>query len=233
MFNQTVVEMPNEFARWGDPWNVPAQMTAFYNNHLTFQDQLECRPDEARDLIQSNFSLPKQVDVTLDIVPPGAGEISISTLQPTDYPWSGIYFDGVPIRLEAIALPGNVFSHWEANGLIADTTNSVWLDTLDLSTVRFTAHFVSTVGIGEPSIANLSVYPNPTTGRLLLRGAGALPDAERITITDLLGRTQDLPFTRQGPHEYALDVSHLAAGAYLLSCHTSDGNTQQVKFFRQ
>ncbi len=33
MFNQMVVEMPKEYARWGDPNNIPEQMAAFTDNH--------------------------------------------------------------------------------------------------------------------------------------------------------------------------------------------------------
>ncbi|HLP12084.1 MAG TPA: CotH kinase family protein, partial [Flavobacteriales bacterium] len=42
-FNQTVGEMPNEFQRWGNPWDIPTQMNQFNNDHQTFRNELRCR----------------------------------------------------------------------------------------------------------------------------------------------------------------------------------------------
>ncbi len=101
MFNRTVSEMANEYARWGDPNNVQAQVDAFYQYHLIFSEDLLCRPENMRNHIQSSFSLPQQVSVNLDVYPSNAGKIEISTITPNSYPWNGIYFDGIPIQLEA------------------------------------------------------------------------------------------------------------------------------------
>ncbi len=68
-YNQTVAEMPNEYARWGDPNNIGQQMINFHNNHLIFTNQLSLRTEQVRNHIQSNFSLPNQVEVTLNVFP--------------------------------------------------------------------------------------------------------------------------------------------------------------------
>ncbi len=59
-----------------------------------------------RNHIQSNFSLPNQVEVSLNVYPAGAGKIKISAIAPEEYPWEGIYFNGIPIRIEAIPNEG-------------------------------------------------------------------------------------------------------------------------------
>jgi hypothetical protein len=38
-FESMVTEMPNEYARWGDPNNIAGQMQGFISNHQTFQQQ--------------------------------------------------------------------------------------------------------------------------------------------------------------------------------------------------
>ena len=78
MFNRTVTEMANEYTRWGDPNNVPAQVDAFYQYHLIFQEDLLCRPENMRNHIQTNFNLPQQVNVQLNVYPQNAGKIEIA-----------------------------------------------------------------------------------------------------------------------------------------------------------
>lgn len=51
-----------------------------------------------------------QVDVTLDVYPVGAGKIKISTIVPDSLPWTGVYFNGNPVKLTALPNPGYEFS---------------------------------------------------------------------------------------------------------------------------
>ncbi|HPI04996.1 MAG TPA: lamin tail domain-containing protein [Saprospiraceae bacterium] len=125
MFNQTVVEMPNEYMRWGDPNNIGGQMNDFYNNHLIFQSELAVRTGLVRDQIQQNFALDSQVEVTLDVFPPGAGKIKISTIIPENLPWTGVYFQGNPVRITAIPNPGFEFAFWEANAIFPDHDTNI------------------------------------------------------------------------------------------------------------
>lgn len=87
-------------------------MNDFYHNYLSLDSELVCRTTEVRNHIESNFNLVKQVDITLDVFPAGAGKIQISTVSPATYPWKGVYFDGVPVKITAIANPGYSFLHW-------------------------------------------------------------------------------------------------------------------------
>ena len=55
MYNQTILEMPNEFMRWGDPNNITGQMNNFQNNHLVLLDQLSLRTEQVRNYIKNDF----------------------------------------------------------------------------------------------------------------------------------------------------------------------------------
>ena len=163
-FDQTAVEMQNLYARWGDPGDVPGQMTNFYNNHLTFRNELSARSNYVRQHIKNNFDLPNIVDLQLNVSPEGAGKIHISTIEPDTYPWQGYYFNGVPIRIEAIPNPGYEFLNWGNNPVITNVFNPVFLDTLDLFNVTFTAFFEGTsLGIlEEETLENsINIFPNP------------------------------------------------------------------------
>ncbi|NOX46805.1 MAG: T9SS type A sorting domain-containing protein [Chlorobi bacterium] len=71
------------------------------------------------------FDLEKTVEVDLDIDSISHGHIQINTIVADSLPWQGVYFDGNPIELTAIADSAFVFSHWASNPVISD------LDTLN------------------------------------------------------------------------------------------------------
>lgn len=95
---------------------------------LNFANQ---RADKTRKQFMTYFALTDTVKVTLNVNDTLMGKIKINTLyidkylirnNSLVYPWTGVYFNGNPIKIEAIAYPGYKFSHWN---LISDTVNSV------------------------------------------------------------------------------------------------------------
>ncbi len=234
-FNQTVVEMQNEYARWGDPGNIPGQMNDFYNNHLIMQDQFSIRSEQVRNHIESNFSLPNQVDLMLDVHPAGAGKIHISTIEPTDYPWNGIYFNGVPIKIEAIANPNWIFSNWGNNGLITDQLNAIFLDTLDVSTIQFDAYFIQDVtGLEDTElVSQFSLYPNPASHELFL-----LANSENgytnlsYQLVDITGRVLKEQGFNPSNKQTTIDIQKIPAAVYLIRVLDGTELVEQLRFVK-
>ena len=79
-------EMPLQFARWGDPNNIAAQMAAFTADHEMFRDQLLCRSTFVFNQLRQVFNLTKKVQVELDVFPPDAGSIQLNTIEPQNLP---------------------------------------------------------------------------------------------------------------------------------------------------
>ncbi|MBI4648806.1 MAG: lamin tail domain-containing protein [Bacteroidia bacterium] len=102
--------------------------------------------------IQQEFELNKQVSVTLNVYPPNAGTIKISTIIPDKYPWSGIYFDGAPVEITAFPNPGYEFSFWQSVHLLPYPFHQesfiLNIDTNDV----FTAYFY-----GSPDTARITI----------------------------------------------------------------------------
>lgn len=82
------------------------------------------RPTAQRNQIKDYFSIPNVVDLDLNVSNTESGKIKISTITidsstpgvpENPYPWTGKYFQNIPIVLEAIALPGYEFSHWSGS----------------------------------------------------------------------------------------------------------------------
>jgi hypothetical protein len=227
-FSQVSPEMPYQFARWGDPNAIPQQMSDFNANHFTFRTQLFYRSQQVRNHLESNFNLGNQVDVVLDVHPAGAGTIKISTIQPDEYPWNGIYFNRVPIQIEALPNPGFQFSHWDNNGLIEQLTNSLFLDTLDTTSIQFDAYFaVSTASTDELSIEqNLVIYPNPMKEKVTV----VLPtvvneERVRCAVRDLSGRTLfDLEYSNK-QSSLEIDTHSLSGGIYVIEVMNESGKS--------
>lgn len=125
-------------------------------------DWAELRVQGGRDVVQNHFGLPEQVDITLDVLPAGAGRIHISTIEPgeMEYPWTGVYFNGNPVRITAYENPGYSFSHWLANGLFT-SNNSTREHVLNFTEdLTFTAVFTGSATTNPVSVTELMFHPD-------------------------------------------------------------------------
>jgi hypothetical protein len=184
---------------------------------------LALRTPVVRDDIQQFFSLPRQVDVTLNVHPAGAGRIRISTIKPETYPWEGVYFDGVPVGITAEAEPGYVFHHWQQNGLFADTLLAAFLDTLTTDAIAFDAFFEPVeIGIAENTVHAYTLYPNPAANVLHLVADRTFPGNTRFEIHDPRGELVASGVLRDNSLDGVIDIGPLAEGAYQLRLYNGD-----------
>ena len=107
------------------------------------------RPNMVHNQLQNYFSLNGKVNITLKVNPANAGYIKISTITPDILPWTGIYFNGNPVAITAIARPGFSFVNWDANAFINSLTEASFTNNITGNTT-FTANFS-----GSPVSANI------------------------------------------------------------------------------
>ncbi|MGV3636630.1 MAG: CotH kinase family protein, partial [Flavobacteriales bacterium] len=232
-YDLTRPEMGLQFQRWSSS-DTTASLAQYEANHEAFLSDLEQRTPFVRTHIQDFFDLPRQVDVTLDVVPAGAGTIRISTLRPEAYPWEGVYFDGVPIRIEAVANPGYFFTHWTKEALIQDMMDPLFLDTLTANTAFFQANFIPDLptAVQENGRLRLSVAPNPTTGELRVDiGAFGDGDVVRYAVFDARGQqVQEGTLSSSGTAILVLDGT--VAGPYHLQVINAAGERANARFVK-
>ncbi|MEZ4789595.1 MAG: CotH kinase family protein [Flavobacteriales bacterium] len=230
-YDLTRPEMGRQFQRWGGA-DTTAALVQYEANHEAFLNDLSQRTPVMREHIRSFFDLPREVDVTLNVVPEGAGSIRISTLHPSSYPWEGVYFDGVPIRIEAVAEPGHVFSHWTAGTVIPDLLAAVFLDTLTTDAALFEANFQPDfpTQLNDFSTPLLPVAPNPATDQLTV-DTRAFDDNTtlRYTITDPRGRLVEQG-RLHGRERASIPLTDISTGAYLLRVIDGNGTTAAARF---
>jgi hypothetical protein len=216
-YESMLPEMPLQFARWGDPNNIAGQMATFEENHQIFQDQLLCRSTFVFNQLLSQFNLTKKVQVNLAVEPAEAGEIQLNTIQPTSYPWSGTYFDGVPIQMEPVAKPGYVFSHWLPAANIVDSLADSLSVFVTQSNQTFTAVFkVVPLPPDGPDI-NFSIAPNPSNGAFVLtHNNKTQAQGCSYEIYDLSGRKVVAGEVNNSELETSITLPEVRAAVYVL-----------------
>nr|MBK9652479.1 CotH kinase family protein [Bacteroidota bacterium] len=234
MFNQTVLEMPKEFFRWGNPNNINGQMNAFISYHQTFLSELAVRTSQVRDDIQNNFALNDQVDVTLDVFPPGSGKIKISTIIPDTLPWTGVYFDGNPVRITAIANPGYVFTYWDTNAVLNNIdTNSSIMKNISASTM-FKAFFTSTsasINSMNGNSGSISIYPNPSSGIFNIKLLNPSLTKANV-VAEVYNYTGAKVYSYSGSviHDgFQIDLTGFSKGVYILKITLADKKVSTQK----
>ncbi len=151
IYDGMIPELTRQFIRWGyGPLGV--QLATFNDYRDALRDDFEVRSDYVRNQIENEFDLNGQVNITLNCSPPEAGRIKISTLRIFDTPWTGIYFDGVPVQITAEPNTGYSFSHWGENEFITDTLIASFLNNISAD-ANFTAYFT---GAPAPELITVS-----------------------------------------------------------------------------
>ena len=235
-YYEMLPEMPRQFALWGTgvspfaplvvqgPMNVP-----MWRANIDELEYIEfVRPYYVRNQVQAQFAMTSQVYVTLKTEPAGAGTIHLNTITPDSLPWTGVYFNGNPITMTAIAAPGFRFSHWKSDDVVNGNYPYTVLRTNVDSSDTFTAVF-------EPLENTFIAYPNPFYDDLTLYYEVLEAGVVTLKVYDMTGRmVKDiLPSSNyQEAGAYQLNISAvslgLAQGLYLFQLN-SPGYSKTLK----
>ncbi len=122
--------IPEHIQRWRTMGDSPSGWTNNLRSMRLFATQ---RPIYVRQHAVAQFKLGGYGFITVDASPPAGGMVRVNSVsieaqtpgvkagQP--YPWRGVYFQGVPVRLEAMPSLGWVFAGWQGSAALG--TNAV------------------------------------------------------------------------------------------------------------
>ena len=131
-------EMPQHVARWG------GSMAEWEGNVAAMRTFIETRCTAIQSGLVDCYDLEGPFDVVFNVDPPGSGTIRINSITPDIYPFSGLYYGGIPVEMAPLPAVDWIFSHWEVfstNTIEPSTTDS--LVTIDILTAdSIVAHFV-------------------------------------------------------------------------------------------
>ncbi len=233
-FLEWILEMPKEYQRWGDPFEFVNLVYGFNTNHLIYREEIECKAGIIRDQIEDALNLEGQFTLTLNTIPEGAGIIHINTIAPSEYPWNGVYYKGIPIEISAEANPGYSFAYWENNAVINNILNPSWNGEIDSFSIDFTAIFMSVVGVEEENSSaptSLHIYPNPTVSDLYFQNEDRI--IQSYEIYDSNGRLVEVAKARALDHLVHVNVESLAEGLYFLQVRYQDGVVEKGSFLKR
>jgi hypothetical protein len=129
---------------------------------------------------------------------------------------------------------GYNFSHWEGNGIIADTLNPVFLDTLTASTLTFRAWFEEwAVDLNDQTgRTSLTLWPNPATSALTLKSQKPFAKGSEFRILDLNGRTVSENVLPAGQTTAPINISHLRPSVYILLIVQPGQQDEHLRFVK-
>ena len=101
-------------------------------------------------------------------------------------------------------------------------------------TINVIYSFEACVGIGELSLPRIQIYPNPTSGMVILN-RGEVPGECKLHILNIYGKQMIeliIPRLTSGTEEMEINLSELPAGVYLLKLKTTQGVLTQKLIVR-
>lgn len=102
-------EMTRHAIRWNGTY------TEWQNNVQQLRDYIEDRCMYLPGLMDSCYNLTGPYPLYVTTTPLGTGKVKINSLTLVDFPWSGLYYGGIPVYLNAYpdTLNGFSFHKWE------------------------------------------------------------------------------------------------------------------------
>lgn len=127
MIAQIQPEMAQHCARWG------GSVAGWQANVQDLYDFIDARCLALTQGMIDCYSLTGPYNITVDVSPPGAGEVKVNSIWAPTYPWNATYFGGMTTNLIAKENTGFIFDHWEFTTgpmllPIAEDTNGIMLN---------------------------------------------------------------------------------------------------------
>ena len=100
-------EMPGHVARWG------GSVAEWEGNVQALRDFISDRCIAITEGLQDCYDVVGPFPVVFNVDPPLSGSLTINSIQPEVFPFSGQYYGNISTTLVPLPAPGWVFSHWE------------------------------------------------------------------------------------------------------------------------
>jgi hypothetical protein len=112
LYDSLLAQLDREIGRHYDRWSYLDEETYLYQTREKIPTFTREHPALVRSQFMDYFDIPGMYELSLGIDEPGKGHVLVSGLNVTDG-FSGAYFSGIPLGLEAVPASGYTFSHWE------------------------------------------------------------------------------------------------------------------------
>ncbi|MFQ5638142.1 MAG: CotH kinase family protein, partial [bacterium] len=138
VFDRMATEIEPDVGIEAEHWGVP--VSQWHAGVRQVRDFIKERSRIQRNHLESFFRLSGESELTVNVNPPGSGRVRVNTLTHSGFPWTGSYFNGNAVTLEAFPNAGFRFKAW--NGVFSQDTEVLKLNLKNDLTV--TATFADT-----------------------------------------------------------------------------------------
>ncbi len=144
IINEMAAHIQPEFGEHRNRWN-QGNWNQINSQIIPFAEE---RQVHARTHLRNFFGISRQHNLTVNVSNEAAGRVQVNTIEISPdtpgvsadpWPWSGVYFRGVPVALKAMPWPGYAFSHWE--GVASELGNDKEIEVNLTSNFSITAVF--------------------------------------------------------------------------------------------
>ena len=151
-------EMPKHIDRWG------GNMLQWNHNVQKIKDFYNTRYEVVWNGINGCYNTTGPYPVTVNVEPAGAGQVQLNSLTLKEFPFSGNYFGGINIALEALETnPSYTFDHWDITNHTPAPSDTAQAITLNLTTsADIVAVFVPNVIVDSLVINEINYHSADT-----------------------------------------------------------------------
>ncbi len=205
MIDRIEPEMPGQISRWGGNYN------NWQNEVQEIRDFILTRCDVIDGGIVDCYPVTGPYDITVDVDPPGTGNVQVNDILGQIYPWNLTYFGDVNVSMTAIPAAGYTFSHWTLNNNTLSPNNNTASVNVDLiSNDLITAHFLPDGCALDPDIT----------------GPASLCEGEQITLDASPGFATYL----WSNSETSQSISVTTGGNYAVTVSDGQGCTDETSY---
>jgi hypothetical protein len=103
-------ELSKDCDRWSNSYNLRCDQRA--KDYEKFLKKVEHQGVDLLAQLDNSLILGGLGKIEIKVSPPNAGSVRVNSVTPDHFPWEGFYFQGVPVKIEAIANTGYKFEKW-------------------------------------------------------------------------------------------------------------------------
>lgn len=234
MANRIRLDIHNQFDRWGkniSTWEDDLQYTRSY---------MEQRPGFYCDHLAEKLGFSTVLhEITVDISNTEMGLVQLNSIlidentpgiNPSPYPWTGNYFEDIPVHAKAIPKSGSRFVCWE--GINTSTDEEITIQLTD--NANLTAIFErNESGVDDDPYNNMQIhlFPVPASDYVNIRITNCQKQKMVLQVTNLMG---SILYKQSIEPVYELqskiDLTHYTPGMYVLIVKLQNGKSIVEKF---
>lgn len=227
-------DMHKQFEKWGSDFLT-------WNNDLDYtRTYVKQRPNYLKLHMAQKLGFSSSThELTVDVSDSQMGWIQINTIPITNetpgiiedipYPWTGKYFDDIPVKIKAFVNEGYRFVKWQ--GAINSSSAEIEVQLSGNASITGVFELESTSLNASNAGIDLNIFPNPASDYLNVQVGKQLHQGDVLKIVSTMGYTLYCESINQvSVTSFKIDLKDFIPGVYILTLQLESGEFTSQKF---